>query len=248
MHSVQLANGAQAPATVTFSVVKRAGTTLVIERTAPNGAPNLSILTVAADGTLSPADPKVSAADADLNDLLYVLNLANAATRDGDPTASGTWMGVIAAAPAPRATTAPLVLVPSNIAGTSFDFSGTAASTVDTGAPARANNGRAGSVRGGGLGGVGGAFPGGGGGGAGGFPSGGGRGGGRGGQRGADENTGDAGPDARGGPTGIAQTLRVDGHVTGGRVTRVAITQLRTVMIAGAPYANTSSWTLTVQL
>lgn len=193
VHSVQLTNGTQASSAVTFFVVRRAGTTLVIERAGAGGAPNLSILTTTPAGTLVSADPKTTAADADLNDLLYALNLATAATRDGDPSASGTWLGVVPAdpAPAPHAT-APLVLVPSNVAGANFDFSGTVRSTLAT-APARAK----------------------------------------------------VAPDACG-PEPIAQTLRVDGHVVAGHVTRVAITQLRTVIVAGSPYANTSSWTLTV--
>jgi hypothetical protein len=185
VRSVQLTNGSQSATTMTFSVVRRPGTTAVIERTDPNGAPNNSILTLTADGTLVPADTRTTSADGDLADVLYALNLANAATRAGDPTAGGTWLGMIQAVPAPHATTAPLVLVPSSIAGTSFDFSGSIQSTVNVDAPARV-------------------------------------------------------------PGPIAQTLRIDGHVTAGRVTRIAITQLRTLMVAGLPYANTASWTLTV--
>jgi hypothetical protein len=185
VRSVQLTNGTQSATTVTFSVMRRAGSTAVIERAGPDGTPNSSLVTLTADGTLVPADTRTTSADGDLAEVLYALNLANAATREGDPTASGTWLGVIQAVPAPRATTAPLVLVPSSITGTSFDFGGSVQSAVTVEGPAR-------------------------------------------------------------GPGPIAQTLHVDGHVTAGRVTRIAITQLRTLMVAGLPYANISSWTLTV--
>jgi hypothetical protein len=40
--------------------------------------------------------------------------------------------------------------------------------------------------------------------------------------------------------------VRVDGHANGGYVTRIAITQTRSVTVAGLPFVNVGSWAVTV--
>lgn len=225
--------------TATFTVVRRTPATVVIERVGPNNVPNLSVLNAAADGTLTNADTRTSA-DGDLADMLYALNLGIAATREADPTASGTWLAVMPVAPAPKATTAPVVIVPANVSGTTFDFSGTAQSSSAAPPESRGNVRAGGGFPGGGGGGMGGGFPAGGGG----FPGGGG--GGRGG-RARGENPGDAqdgGGESRG-PGNVALATRIDGHVAAGRVTRLTITQTRSVVIGALPFLNVGIWSIT---
>jgi hypothetical protein len=231
-HATQTLSGPQS-ATSTFSIVRREGATFVLQRTGPSGAPDLSVLKAGADGSLALTDPR-TAADGDLADLLVALNLGIAATREGDPAGSGTWLAVLPVTPAPRATTAPLVLVPGTVSGSSFDFSGQAQTTSSAPAPPR------GGVTAGGRGGggMGGGFPGGGGG----FPGGGQR---RGGSNGEDERGGPPG-ESGGGPGTIALTTRIDGHVANGRVNRIAITQTRSVTVGNMPFFNIGSWTIAV--
>jgi len=248
-HLARTVQGPTGPQTTvaSFTIVHRDGTTFVLQRTGADGAPDLSVLKAGADGTLALTDPRMTA-DADLTNVLATLNLAIAATREGDPAGAGTWLGVLPVAPAPRATTAPIVLVPTNVAGANFDFSGTAQSSAP--APARGNSGSqsdrggSGGFPGGGSGAGGGGFPGGGGGG--GFPGGGGMGGGGGfSSRHTRSDDGDQ-PGAGNGPGAIALTTRIDGHVTGGRVNRIAVTQTRSVTIASMPYTNVGGWTMSV--
>jgi hypothetical protein len=244
VRNVQTLAGQQTT-TSTFTVVRRAGTTLVIERTGPNGAPNLSVLKTNPDGSLALADARTTS-DGDLADLLYGLNLAIDATREGDPSAGGTWLAVVPVSPAPGATSAPVVLVPSTNGKTTFDFSGSADTSSAPPAPARNNSQSSGGIGGGGFpgggggGGVGGGFPGGGGGG---FPGGGG---GRRG-RGGDSNGPDGGNRPSGSSSPIALTIHIDGHASNGAANRITITQMRTVTIANMPYVNVGSWTVTVQ-
>jgi hypothetical protein len=130
-HTVQTPTGPQTTST-NVDLVRRAGGTVVIERTGPDGTPNLAVLVPAADGSLHPEDARAAAADGGLTDLLAGLNLAIAATREGDATAGGTWLATIAIAAPPAAASVPVVLVPSVLTGTDFDFSGTGQVTAGT--------------------------------------------------------------------------------------------------------------------
>lgn len=239
VRSVQTPAGPQTT-TSTFSVVHRAGTTLVIERAGPNGAPNLSVLKANPDGTLALAD-KTTASDGDLIDLLYALNLAVDATREGDPTASGTWLAVVPTAPAPNATTAPVVLVPGAVAKNAFDFSGTVQTSALPAVPQRRERP---SLGGGGFGGAGG--PGGGGGAGGSFPGGGGGFPGGGSRRHCGDDTGPPDGDNEPRASGpIALTIHIDGHATNGQASRITITETRVLTLANMPYVNVGSWTIT---
>jgi hypothetical protein len=42
-----------------------------------------------------------------------------------------------------------------------------------------------------------------------------------------------------------AIALHVDGHVSDGRATRLAVTETRTITLAGEPYSNVGNWTIT---
>ncbi len=131
--TVETADGLQTTAS-DFTLVRRAGTTFVIERTGADGAPNLSVLKGAPDGTLAPsADTPGAAADADLNDLLFAVNLAVIATHQGDPTGSGGWDADVPVTPAPRSTIVPILMQPGRLAGTEFDFGGIGQATLGAG-------------------------------------------------------------------------------------------------------------------
>jgi hypothetical protein len=247
VHTTQTANGPQVTTTVA-SIVRRAGTTLVIERPAADGTPNLSVLKANPDGSLALAD-KPAAADSDLPELLYAFNVAIAITHAADPSAGGTWTAVVPTAATPNATTAQVVLAPAGVVKTAFDFSGNGQGssappprprdTADQLGGGAGNGGMRGGGFSGGGGGFsgggsgGGAFPGGGGGGA--FPAGGGN------RRQRGDQTA---PDA-GARNAAAIALHVDGHVSDGRATRLAVTETRTITLAGEPYSNVGNWTIT---
>ena len=181
VHIVQTADGAQT-ATSDVTIVRRAGTALVIERTGTGGVPNLSVLKTANGGTLALSeDAQGAAADGDLADVLFALNLAIVATRDGDPSGGASWDANLLLASTPRATTTQLLMQPGRLAGTEFDFGGIGQSSLPM-------------------------------------------------------------PPA---PCGIAVTLRVDGHFAGGRVQRIAFFQTRVITVAGVPYVNAGSWSIT---
>jgi hypothetical protein len=182
--SVQTADGPQTSATA-FTIVRRAGSTYVIERTGPGGPPNLSVLKAAPDGTLALSeDAQGAAADADLSDVLFALNLAILATREGDPTGSGAWNADIPIAPGARPTTVSILMQPGRLAGTEFDFGGIGQAALPL-APA--------------------VKP----------------------------------------PGPITVTVHVDGHAGAGRVQRIAFVQSRVFTVAGAPYVNAGTWSLT---
>jgi len=259
VHTTQTAHG---PTTTTsaFDIVRRSEKTLVIERPNPDGTPNVSVLTQAHDGSLALAeDPRGAAADADLTDVLYGINLAIAATSGIDATAKTPWNVAIPLAPAAGAPTVAVTVVPLGSAAGDVDFSGSGDGYANP-APARRPNADVGA--GAGRGGFGGGFPGGGGSGGGGFPGGGGGfpGGGVGGVggpgggfpgRGRSADSDQDGPG--GGPPGGGQrggtmpvSVRIDGHAAAGRITRVAVTETRSVMVAGLPYVNVGSWAISV--
>jgi hypothetical protein len=228
---------AQNPAisVTSFDLVRRTGTTLVLERTSAGGTPNDSVLTQAADGSLALAeDARGVAADADLADALYAVNLAIAATRSSDATAKGSWLAAIplastAGAPAASVTIQPGPVEPGTSGG--FDFSGSG-DTIANASPVRRPPPQAG-------------FPGAGGGpGGGGYPRHGSGEPGGSGSPGPSGAPGDSGTPARAG--GMAVSVRVDGHANGGYVTRIAITQTRSVTVAGLPFVNVGSWAVTV--
>lgn len=237
--------------TVVFDLVRRAGTTMVIERGDAAGTPNLSVLKTGTDGSLALAeDPRGAAADADLGDVLYGLNVAIAATHGADASARGAWAATVPVAPTPGAATAAITLVPANVAGSDFDFSGTGQATASA-PPQQRAPGRGGTSGGGG------AFPGRGGGrqgGGGGYPgaSGGLPGGGGGDLPGSAANPGsgthgDAGGRAAPGNNGgVSIVVHVAGHVSGGQVNQVAITQTRSITVAYMPFVNVGSWSITV--
>jgi hypothetical protein len=223
VHIVQTADGPQTT-TTDFTIVRRAGTALVIERTGPGGAPNLSVLKAASDGTLALSeDAQGAAADGDLTDVLFALNLALVATREGDPSGGGSWDANLPVTATPHGPTAQLLMQPGRLAGSDFDFGGIGQTTLPISQARRSPIGISGGFPGGG-----GAFPGGGG-----VP------GGRPRNRDADGDQPPVNP-----PGGIAVTLRVDGHAAGGRVQRVAIVQTRVITVGGVPYVNAGSWSI----
>ncbi len=235
--------------TVVFDLVRRAGTTMVIERADAAGTPNLSVLKTGTDGSLALAeDPRGAAADADLGDVLYGLNLAIAATHGADAAAHGAWVATVPVAPTPGAATAAITLVPANVAGSDFDFSGTGQATAAA-PPEQRSPGRGGTSGGGAFPGRGGGRPGGGGGypGAGGGLPGGGGGDlpASGGYPGGGTH-GDASRAAPGNNGGMSIVVHVAGHASGGQVNQVAIIQTRSITVANMPFVNVGSWSITV--
>jgi hypothetical protein len=122
VHTVQTPGGPQA-ATLDAALVGRADGGVAIERTGPTGVPNLVVLKAGPAGALAPSSTD-AAADGELADVLFALNVAIAATREGDPAASGTWLATIPTAPGPGASAAPVVLVPATPGRGDFDFAG----------------------------------------------------------------------------------------------------------------------------
>lgn len=241
-HVVRVAQTANGPQTTVgdFDLVRRAGTTLVLERTGADGAPDLYVLKTDAGGFLETADA-ARPVDPALADLLYGLGLANAATQGGDPTAHATWTAELPTSAAAGAPDADVVLGPAGTAaGGDFDFGGSGVGAAA--APPRRNVAISGPGGSGGFpggGGVGGSFPGGGGGG-GGFP-------GRSRRGGGDDEGGTApgAPPARS-SGGMAVAFHVDGHASNGRAVRITITQTRIVTVENLPFVNVGSWTIAV--
>ncbi len=244
----RIAQTANGPTTTNaaFELIRRSATTLVLQRANADGTPNLSVLTQAPDDSLALAeDARGAAADADLADVLYGMNLAIAATHGTDAAGKNPWNVAVPLAPAAGAPTAAVAVVP-NGGSADFDFAGEGSGFAN---PARrppsdeggisAGAGGGGFPRGGG-----GGFPGGGGG----FP--GGSGGGPGGGPGSGDGGGfprrgsGGGSDAPRGTMPVA--VRIDGHVSAGRITRVAVTETRSVTIGGLPYVNVGSWSIAV--
>jgi len=240
VHTTQTAHGSDTTTNV-FTLVRRSATIAVIERANPDGTPNLSVLTVAADGTLTLAeDPRGAAADADVKGFLDGLNLAIAATHGSDATGKAPWtalmpVGAVGAAPVT------FEAVATGVAELDFNGNGDTSAPPPGPAPSESPGPDASAMPGfpgGRHGGFGGGLPGGefGGGGRNGFSG------------------GQVGPGGPGGPGGYRRggapatpaTVQVQGHATAGRVTRMAITITRSVTVANLPYFNTSSWVVTV--
>ena len=217
VRTIQAASGSVATVTV-FDLVRRAPTTLVLERTRADGTPNSSVLTVTKDGALALAeDARGASADADANDLIEGLNLALAATREADGS-THSWPATLATSPEGGASTTSMILIPVGIAGSEFDFKGDAQAAA---APERSRP----ETGGAGMGGPGGSA------GGGGFHRGGGSrgGGGRG-----------------GGGGGMTVALHIEGHIASGRVTRVTVAEIRSITLANMPFTNTGSWAFTI--
>jgi hypothetical protein len=232
VRTVQGASGPQAT-TAAFDVVRRAGNLLVVERTDPNGRPNLSVLKMGSDGSLTlTEDTRASAVDADLREVIAGLNVAIAATRGADASAHATWDANISVASGPGAGVAAITFTPTNVAGNDFDFEGTGDAKNST-PPERRS-----SASGGG-------FPSGGGGGRGGGAGGrGGRGGGGGQQGSSGSDTARSAPESRG--DGVSTAVHIAGHASSGRVTQIVITQTRSATVANMPFLNVGSWSITV--
>jgi hypothetical protein len=221
-HVVRTVQGTNGPLSTTtaFDVVRRAGTTLVIERPQPDGAPNISVLTVKKDGSIALAeDARGAAADADLGDLLAGLNLALLATRLADASGHAAWATNIPVSQSANAASALVTILPTNVAGRDFDFTGDGQAT-DT-PPAERRGGGGLGFPGGGSG-----FPGGGGGG---YPhrSRGGEGG-----RGAES----------GAPTLV--NVHIEGHVSRAHVERITIAETRSITVGNLPFVNVGSWAI----
>jgi len=228
---VRSVQGATGPvvSTMAFDVVRRAPSTLVIERQRPDGTPNLSVLTENKDGSLAlTEDARGGAADADVSDVLVGLNLALAALHGADVATHETWVATIpvGAAGGPGASVA---LISSNIAGGEFDFSGDGEAAASAPADRRREGGSSGGMGGGG-------FPGGGGGG-GGFPGGGYPRGGR--------SRGGSSGGASGG-AGTPVNVHVAGHASNGRLAQIVIAQTRSITVGGMPYVNVGSWSVSL--
>lgn len=236
VQTAQTATGPQT-STVAFDLVRRTGGAVVVERSNPDGTPNLSVLKTGADGSLTLAeDAGGAAADADISGLLAGIDLAIAATRAGDASAHAPWTATIPVATTPDAESATISLVPANVAGNDFDFSGTGSPAPPTAAarPPR-QGGRRGESGGG-------------------FPSGAYGGGGYGGSGARDGPAAFPGlggsssgrPAANTNRNGITYVVHVEGHVAGGRVRNIAITETRSVTVANTPFFNVTRWAITV--
>jgi hypothetical protein len=260
--TTQTADGPQTT-TNAFDLVRRSPTTLVIERANPDGTPNVSVLTAAPDGTLSLAeDARGAAADADLAEVLFGVNLAIAATRGADASGHTAWTTSIPALSGANPPQAAVTLEPIATGASEVDFTGDGQTPAMAALPRRGGasgegegpGGGAGGP-GGGRGGFGGGFGGGGGGygGGGGFPGGGGGGGfgGGGGRNAFPDASSSPGPGGgtpagrRAGP-GFPAEVHVQGQAVSGRVTRVAVTITRSVTLDKVPFTNVGSYTLTV--
>jgi hypothetical protein len=233
---------AHGPVTTTtaFDLIRRSATTLVIERANPDGTPNVSVLTAAADGSLALAeDARGAAADADLPPVIFGLNLAIAATRGADATGHTPWTATIPVAPGANAAAASVTFQPIAGGPTEVDFTGDGDTTVASPATPPRRSG----VSAGDDGASGGYFPGGGG--AGGFPGGGGVGGFGGGRNAfSDESGAPPGAERRG--PGIPAEVHVQGQAIAGHVTRIAVTITRSVTMENLPFVNVGSWSLAV--
>lgn len=168
-------------------------------------------------------DARGTAADADLTDLLFGLNMALAATHGADLGAfrmGRDGSGRAGARSGHRGNHDDS----DERHRSEFDFSGVADAGIATpSSPSPPRRGAAG--RGRSSGGIG--FPGGG---SGGFP-----GGGRSGTR-----------TVAGANGGMVTTVHIDGHAGGGHVNNVAITQTRSITVANLPFANVGSWSISV--
>jgi hypothetical protein len=213
-------------------------------------------LAAAPDGTLSLAeDARGAAADADLAEVLFGVNLAIAATRGADASGHAPWTASIPALSGANPPQAAVTLEPIATGASDVDFTGDGETPAMAALPRRdgasgEDEGAGGGTGapGGGRGGVGG---GGYGGGEGGFPGGGG---GFGGSRGRaafpDESSGPrpggGTPAGRRAGPGFPAAVHVQGQAVGGRITRVAVTITRSVTLDTVPFTNVGSYTLTV--
>jgi hypothetical protein len=246
------------PATVVSDVVlrRKALTTLTIDGVAGDPPGQLTVLSIAPDGTLQiPKADKAANADLALIDVIDGLNRATetlAATSGSDPRAG--WNANVTL-PDVRDAANPIVvpIEAASVSGRNFDFHGIGQLVV---APpqnrgSRSGGGRRGGFHGGfgGFGGGGRGFPGGGG------PPGGGSGGGPpdGGSEsgGGDPGGGDpagGGPGGPGGPgggrQGLSVALAIDGQVRQGEVRALNIVETRSISVNAQPFVNVSGWTI----
>jgi len=243
---------ASGPATVVSEIVlrRKAQAALTIDGVAGDPPGQLTVLSIAPDGTLQiPKADKAANADLALIDVIDGLNRATetlAATSGSDPRAG--WNANVTL-PDVRDASNPIVvpIEAASVSGRNFDFHGIGQLVV---APpqnhgSRSGGGRRGGFRGGfgGFGGGGGGFPGGGGGppGGGGGPPGG----------GSDNGGGDpgGGDPAGGGPggggrQGLSVALAIDGQVRQGEVKALNIVETRSISVNAQPFVNVSGWTI----
>jgi hypothetical protein len=210
----------------TYRVTRRGPATLEIERVDPHAVPTAAVLNVGANGTVALADPAIASAEPGLNDAVYAFDAAIVATREATGSPHDSWASYVPVSGANGAPTAGITFVPANVAGAEMDFYGTGqvapgnprAKPSATPSPEQRSRGGRGGFGGGGFGGRGG-----------------------GGDR--DER---AGRGAEPAADAVATTLHVDGHFSAKRLTKLTITETRSVTVANMPFTNVSSWSLTV--
>ncbi len=219
VRTTQGTNGPESTSAV-FEVVRKDPVTLTIAR-AGVGVPSTSTLKVGADGRLTVAEDEGLTADVPLADAVYALDAAIVAVHDATGSPHDSWAAYVPISAAKSAAVAGITFVPSNVAGAEMDFYGTGQAAAPTGAAASASpvpeRGR---------------------GGRGGF------GGGRGG-RGRSGDESDRGSEQIGAGA-IATSVHIEGHISGKHVSRIAITETRTVTVANMPFTNIASWSVTV--
>jgi len=232
------AQGVDAPqiTTADLLVQRKGGDNILIERQ-QNGATVDSVLSVDAGGALQlAASERTTSSNADLRALLPLLDVALAFARGAVPPGGSVLLNI----PMGQANSGSTVVVPlrtAHLVGADFDVQGSA-STQLQGAESAQQQQPLERRRPGGFGGPGGpgGFGGPGGGGFGGRPGDGGA---------ADVNVGGS---ARGRSAAGAMTVlvRIDGHISDGRVHRLVIAQTRELTVGGAPFVNAESWAIDV--
>ncbi|HZO92663.1 MAG TPA: hypothetical protein VFB22_02760 [Candidatus Baltobacteraceae bacterium] len=212
--------------TQTYQLVRKSPTALTIQRVDPHSVPTTYVLHVGPDGTVALADAAAAVAEPALGDVVYALDAAIVAMREATGSPHDSWNAYVPISGAKGAPTAGITFVPANVAGAEMDFYGTGQAVP--GNPAAGASPAPERRRGGGRGGFGG----------GGF-GGGGRG--RYGARGGDQSG------ERAEAAAVATSVQIDGHLSDKRVTRIAITETRTVTVANLPFTNVSSWSIAVR-
>jgi hypothetical protein len=217
--------GFNGPETTTqnFALMRRDASNFSLERTDAHSVPTAVPLKIGADGMLTLANAGADASpDAALNDALFAFDAALVAMKDATGAAHDSWAAYVPVSPAKGAQVAAITFVPANVAGSELDFYGTGQAVAATGAAsvATASASPEPERRGGGRRG-------------GGFGGGGYRG-----RPGGDE--------AAAGPGAVSTSLHVEGHISAKRVTRIAMTETRTVTVQNLPFVNVSSWSITI--
>lgn len=240
--------GLDAPQTATADVLvqRKTGDSYLIERRDQSGALVDSVLSLGSNGTLQlAASERNLSSDADLRALLPVLNAALAVTQAASPPVWSASLTVPVGQE--NASTTMVIPLQATNPGSDFDVHGSASTAVESeenGGQQQGERRRTsfGGSPGGGFGGPGGGF----GGGLGSML--GGAFGGRGTGGGSHGQSGDSSPSPGSGPpqNAMAVLIRIDGHVSGGRMHHLTIAQTREIQVGGAPYVNVSSWTIDV--